>query len=169
MFLFYFGNFNVVFCSPYVFFMSLNELNNKPYFYYGKVQQILLESDLNILLNSFDQVSFELIKYLKFDGVCIHRCDPGQHINLILNLKDNRINYYYSFPFSHDKGVPYYNYLYKYDWYDRNRYQYWRPYIGIYDKSCVKIKKFSLNPDNYMVSTDLRFKIYNILKMYVNK
>jgi hypothetical protein len=47
--------------------------------------------------------------------------------------------------------------------------QYWRPYIGVYDKNYVKVNKLNLNPNNYMVNTDLKFKIYNILKMYVNK
>lgn len=162
-------DFGTVFCLPCKPFTALNELNNTPYFYYGGVQKVLLESDLRVLLNNFDQVSFELVKYLKFDDSCFHRCDPKEHYNLILNLKDNYINYYYSFPFSYNKDVLYYNYLYQYDWFGRNKDQYWRPYIGVYDKNYVKVNKLNLNPNNYMVSTDLRFKIYNVLKMYVNK
>jgi hypothetical protein len=117
--------FSTVCCLPYESINELDKLNNIPYFYYGNVHKLLLESDLNIFLNNFDQVSFELIKYLKFDNSCFHRCDPGQHINLILNLKNNNINYYCSFPFSRNEvNSVYYNYLYKYDMYGNEINQY---------------------------------------------
>ena len=57
-----------------------------------------------------------------------------------------------------------------FDYFDKKWAQYWRPYIGVHDKNLVnlvKINKFNIN--NYMLDTDLKYKIYKILKMYNNK
>jgi hypothetical protein len=91
----------------------------------------------------------------------------------MLELKHHSLNYYYSFPFSHNNHNPcYYELLYKNDWKNSGRIQYWRPYIGVHNKNLIKyvgINEFNINPNNYILITDLRYKIYQILQMYVNK
>lgn len=172
MFLFSFGNFNVVVCLPLESFMDNDKLNNMAFFYYGSVEKTLLNSDLNILLNNFDQISFDLVRYVKSDRSLFTNYDPKNHYNLILNLQHEYLNYYYSFPFSHKSNLPYYEFLSNKDWEGCKFKQYWRPYISVHDKNLVdinNIKKFNINPNNYIKSTGLEFKIYSILKMYVNK
>jgi hypothetical protein len=98
-------------CVPLEQFMNYDKLNGANYFYFGNVIKMSVESDLNILFNNFSQPSqtFDLIRYLKFDNTPFDKRDPKSHYNLILNLKDQYLNYYYSFPFSH-------NQLYLYDY-----------------------------------------------------
>lgn len=120
-------NCGVVSCMPQTPFMLNDKLNNSFYFYCGNVQQTLLQSDLHLFLNNFDQVSFELVKYLKNNNLYnLHfvKADPREHHNLILDLKDHSLNYYYSFPFSHNSSNPYYECLHKKDWYGRDLNQY---------------------------------------------
>jgi hypothetical protein len=89
-----------------------SELNKRTYFYHGDIKNILLESDLHFLINNFDETSFNLVKYLKYDNSRFNNHDPHNHINLMLELKNQYLNYYYSFPFSHDNKLNYYEYLY---------------------------------------------------------
>lgn len=113
--LIFFFNFNVVLCSPQLNYLNQNELNSVVYFYCGNVQKILIQSDLDLFLNNFDQTSFELVKFLKNDNSHFMNKDPREHYNLILNLNDFYLNYYYSFPFSHNTPNLYFKYLYEKD------------------------------------------------------
>lgn len=166
-----FSNSTTVFCLPLNFSTKCDKLNNSIYFYYGNVDKILLESDLNIFINNFDQISFDLVKYLKTDNVNnIHfkNKNPQSHPNLILGLKYQYLEYYYSFPFSHN-NILYYEFLNEFDLYGSNDDQYWRPYIGVHDKNFVKVNKLNLNPENYIFKNSLKGRIYDILKTYVHK
>lgn len=152
--------------------MTLDKLNGVTYFYYGDVEKVLINSDINLFLNNFDQVSLELIKYLDEYGCTFNKNDPKAHYNLILNLGNDYLNYYYSFPFSHKSNLKYYEYLSRSDLFNVLLNQHWRPYIGVHDKNLLnlnKIHKFNLNPNNYFVNNDFKSKVYNILKMYKNK
>lgn len=172
LFVIYFLNFETIFCTPHLSKMDKNELNDVTYFYCGDVKKVLLELDLNLIINNFDSTSFKLVEYLKYDKSKFDRCDPRFHYNVVLHLQHHYLNYYYNFPFTHNKFLPYYEFFYIDDWIKSGRIQYWRPYIGVYDKNLtqiVKIEKPNLNPNNYILTTDLKYKICNVLKMYVNK
>lgn len=171
--LFIIFNFHPIFCVSSNSFMSYGYLNNRDYFFYGNIQQILLQSDLCYLFNNFDQVSFEVVKYINLYETNYsknYNNDPKIHYNLILNFKES-LNYYHSFVFSHHEYNNYYEYLYNIDLNGKNKSQFWKPYLHIHNKNWVevKIQKTNINPNNYMINTDLKYKIYNIIKMYVNR
>lgn len=152
--------------------MNYGKLNDLNYFYFDNVTKMLIEFDLNILFNNFNQPqqTFDLIRYLKLDNTFFDKRDPKNHYNLILNLKDQRLNYYYSFPFSHNQ-LYLYDYLSNKDWNDNNKNQYWRPYIGVHDKNLVNLTKIKIgiNLNNFIINNNLHFKSYKILKMYTNR
>jgi len=169
-FIIYFLNFNLVLCLPQL--LCRGELNNWTYFYCGNVKQVLLESDLYLLINNFDNISYKLVNYLNFNKTKFDKIDSRDHYNVFIDLQHHYLNYYYSFPFSHNSNLNYYEYFYNKDWEGNEKFQYWRPYIGVYNKNVVKmvkIEKYNINPNNYIVITDLKYKIYNILKLYINK
>lgn len=162
------GNPYIIFCLPLESFMNRDKLNDVIFFYYGDVNKILIQEDLNNLVDNYNQVPFELIKYLDQNYKFFKNNDPKTHYNLILDLQNHYLNYYYSFPFSHNKHE-FYKHLSNVDWKNHENNQYWRPYIGVHNKTLVNIKKFNINPHNYMVSTDLKFKICKSLKWYYFK
>lgn len=101
-----------VFCFPNELDLKLDKLNNMDYCYCGDVNKILLQSDIDILLNNFDQVSFDLIKYIKSNNTSFSKYDPRSHYNLILKLPEFDLNYYNSFPFSHNSNnLQFYKFL----------------------------------------------------------
>jgi hypothetical protein len=44
--------------------MNFDKLNDVVFFYYGNVNKVLVQEDLNNLVDNYNQISFELIKYL---------------------------------------------------------------------------------------------------------
>ena len=57
------GNPYIIFFLPLESFMNRDKLNDVIFFYYDYVNKILIQEDLNNLVD-YNQVSFELIKYL---------------------------------------------------------------------------------------------------------
>jgi hypothetical protein len=112
------GNPFIIFCSPLKPFMNCDKLNNVVFFNYGNINKILVQEDLNTLVNNYNQVSFELIKYLDQNCKLFHNNDPKNHYNLMLDLQNHYLNYYYSFPFSHNKFGDFYEYFHRRDWND---------------------------------------------------
>jgi hypothetical protein len=107
-------NSSIVFCLPLETFMQKDVINGHTFFYYGDVDKILIEHDLNTIKNNFDSVSFELVKYLKYNNSTFFFKNPNSHYNLFLNVQCEFLNYYYSFPFSHG-NLNHYEFLSKYD------------------------------------------------------
>ena len=93
---------SIISCSPHDSFMKLDMINNVPFFYYGNINKILLENDLNIILNNFNETSFDFIKYLKFDNTRFEYNSPFNHPNLIIEFQSYLQHHYYSFSFTHD-------------------------------------------------------------------
>lgn len=157
---------------PLEVFMKQDNINNRTYFYYGDVEKIIVENDVNILLDNFDHITFEWVRYLNIDNQRFNYKSPNDHYNLILNLQNGFLNYYYSFPFTHKTIITnpqYYEHLSKIDLTRLKFNQYWRPYFSINEKKLVNISKFNLNPDNYMFDNNLRYRIYEIVKFYSKK
>jgi hypothetical protein len=118
--------FSIVDCKPLGVFMEKDSINRRTYFYHGEVVKTLVESDLKILLENFNNVNFELVKYLDINGYRFNRRHPNDHFNLILNSQNVMLNYHYSFSFTHlnVKVIPkYYEYLYNQDWLSNPRIQ----------------------------------------------
>lgn len=156
-------------CYPQEMFMKEGVINNRTYFYYNKVDKILVENDLKILQNNFDSLSFDFIKYLDCNGNKFGCKNPNNHYNVYLNISYQILNYYYSFPFSHSNyDSKYFEFLSKTDLIYQQRIQYWRPYLSVNEKNLVQLQKFNLT-SNYTLNTDLKIKIYNIIKLYNKK
>lgn len=158
-----------IFCSPSNSFLEFDNLNNIPYFYYGDVEKFLFKNDLEILINNFDNVSFDIIKYVKTDSTTFKNYSPLNHYNLIFELQHQCLNYYLSLPFSHNSTLKYYEYLSGIDLKGDVKNQYWCPYIGVHDKNHIKIDKLNITLNNYIFNNSFRVKIYDIFKMYIHK
>jgi len=156
--------------------MDKDLINDRTYFYYDEcksnVRNQILENELNVLINNFDSLSFDLVRFLQNNGEPFFYNHPNNHPNLKLNLLCNSFQYHYSFPFSHHfllSNPQYYEFLSLNDLNNKNVYQYWRPYFSINNQSLVSVKKFNINLNNYMLDNNLHFKIYNILKLQIKK
>jgi hypothetical protein len=110
--------FNVIDCKSLEIFMEKDSINKRTYFYNSGAEKSLVESYLKILLKNFNNVDFELVRYLDIGGCRFDYKHPNDHFNLVLNLQNGVLDYYYSFPFTHlnVKAIPeYYEYLYNQD------------------------------------------------------
>ena len=157
--------------------MDKDVINDRTYFYYDdskkiEVQKQILQHEWGVLLKNFDSVTFDLVYFLKSNNQFFPYKHPNNHPNILLEFSNQSFQYYYSFPFSSNNDVlntQYYDFLSNNDFKKNRKYQYWRPFISSNNRQFVKINKFNINPDNYILENDLRFKIYNILKLYIKK
>lgn len=161
---------NIIQCVPPEFFTKQIFINNKPCFCYSsEIEQIWVERDLRLFIKNFDSIAYTLVKYLNYDNTNFPIQHPNSHFNLMMGLQNENLNYCYSIPFSHNNIITnpqYYEYLYSKDWVGSKRNQYFRPYVSVNQFELIKIKKFNINPYNYMKNTDTVFKFYRMFRMY---
>jgi hypothetical protein len=166
---------NIVDCTPWENFMEKDTINNRAYFYYGKVEKIVIKGDLKFLLENFSTVNFELGRYLDINGKRFDNRHPNDHFNLILSVQNDVLNNHYSFTFTHGgvENIPqYHEILSNKDWnenFNKKHVQLWKPYISVNSKQAVKVCKFNMNTNNYMLDTGLHYMIYDIFKLYFKK
>jgi hypothetical protein len=85
--------------------LSKGFLNGKIFYYYGDIKIYELEQRLQFLLNNFDKINLNTVKYLQ-KGLIIHKFDPYNsfyHPHFLIELKnniDNFNNFYINFQLS---------------------------------------------------------------------
>jgi len=125
-----FSHIQILNCCPLEFFMDKDIINDRTYFYYDdrkiEIQKQIIEHELNILLNNFDLVTFDLIRFIKNNNRFFYFNHPNNHPNFLLKLPNQYFQYYYSFPFTHNNSVNfnYYEIISSVDLNGNNREQY---------------------------------------------
>ena len=165
-----------LYCCPLEVFMNKNEINDRTYFYYDdikiEIQKQIIEYELTSLVNNFDSVTFDLVKFLKNNNNYFPYKHPNNHPNILLKILTQPFQYYYSFPFTQTINFTNFDY---YESFSKNNFfglkinQYWRPYFSINNNRLVNVKPFNVMIDDFVSENYVYFKIYNILKSQLKK
>ena len=160
--------------------MEQDTINGRTFFYYDdkniELQKQIIKNEWNLLLDNYNLVNFDLVRFKKSNGDFFNYNHPNNHSNILLNLPNYTFQYYHSFPSTHKScGSIYYELISKNDFNDFLRNQYWRPHLSVNNKLLVDIKKFNLiNSHNntlnsYMLKNTLHDRIRFVFTTYLRK
>lgn len=181
IFIVYFQNYNFfynsVLCSKNpINLLSKGLLNNKLFYYYGDVKIQELSYRIQFLLNNFDKIDLQTVKYLQKDSSTFKQNPYGSfyHPHFLIELKNNIDdfnNFYINFQISTKSDLGFEK-LAEMDLnMNENRIQYISPYIRVYVNNMVEILENEQYNSVKFISKNkekIDSYVFNNLKEYVS-